>query len=532
MKKILVAFVIFLSFLFIARPAYHGGLFVSHDDVQVSRTQAMTSELLGGQFPVRYVDEFGNGGGYFLFNFYSPLVYYLGAIFNLIGISAVASVKLVYLFVILVGTLGIFTLLRSKTSVYTSTLGTVIFLFSPYVFHDLFHRGALPEATAMMLTPWALWAFLRIKEQEDKKSFILAAIIFALLILAHLLTAAMLGAILLVFAHPIKNKGVLKKYFGALLLAVALASFYFLPSLLESNFTRYSQVDFVINGYKDQFVNFFDHLGSSYFIDEKKPFLGVVLFTSLAILLYFVSSKQKIRESETIKTILFTSLVAIFIMSPSSYFLWEKIEYLRFLQFPYRILTFLTVVLTFGISLLLDQLKNFWKIIFTVITLASVLFYLPYYQVTGYQYVAKYQAEGPCRTTAWNDEHLPVWVQACMPPAMSKKLISSNNENLEINSIRAAKNNRQITFVPSGAAGKVQIHKYYFPGWKAQTSSGEELPINASDKHGLITLQINSEQLDQEITVSLKNTNIRTIGEFLSLATIFLLVYIYFSWKK
>lgn len=62
-QKILVVIVIGLALFWLNLPTLHDGLFHVYDNVQVTRIQAMYSELQSGQFPVRYIDSFGHGGG-------------------------------------------------------------------------------------------------------------------------------------------------------------------------------------------------------------------------------------------------------------------------------------------------------------------------------------------------------------------------------------------------------------------------------------------------------------------------------------
>lgn len=528
LSNILAFGLVSIVFLFISHPAYHGGLFQSHDDVQVARIQAMAAELKSGQFPVRYVDEFSNGGGYFLFNFYSPLVYYLGSILYLFGINAIAATKAINLLFLLIGTIGTFTLLKSKTSLVTSTFGVIMFLLSPYVFHDFFHRGALAESSAMMLIPWTLFSFIQIIEKNQKIFLLTGAISFSLIILAHALTAAMVGAVLIILSFTYTNKRHLLSYYSAIAWGVSLAGFYFFPAFLENKYTIYNQVDFVQNGYKDQFINLINHLGSQEIIDEKKPFLGMALV--LAITISFICVfiyKKTIQNKKLLILLLLISIGGIFIASPYSRILWEKIEHLRFIQFPYRSLTFIVFSIILAFSLCFDTLSKKIKFLIISICLFSSLPYISYYRVSGYQYVGQYQAEAPCRTTAWNNEHLPVWTKECMPLVMNQEIISTIEPQSEkiADNVKVSNNNRKISFVVN-QTGTILIHKHYFPNWKA-IANGKSVSIYPSTQYGLITLDINQDIVGQEIIVELKKTAIQIASETISLlAFIFVIIHL------
>src|SRR5436190_131035 len=95
--------IILLVSFFSWQPLLSSGFFSMHDDQQVARLFALDKSLMAGQFPVRWVSDFGFGYGYALFNFYPPLVYYLGEIFHLLlHTGFIDSIKLVW-FTALVG---------------------------------------------------------------------------------------------------------------------------------------------------------------------------------------------------------------------------------------------------------------------------------------------------------------------------------------------------------------------------------------------------------------------------------------------
>lgn len=533
--KYLLAFTsVFIAFILVAHPAYHGGLFISHDDVQVTRIQAMTEELRGGQFPVRYIDSFGNHAGYFLFNFYSPFIYYVGAIFVFLGFSSVTAVKLVYLLIIMIGSLGIFVLLKSKTTLFSSTIGTIVFLLSPYIFHDLFHRGALPEATALMITPWVLWSFIKIKERKiNKFVFLISVISFSLTILSHVLTGALVGVLLLSLIFPIKNRKNIYLYFFSIFLSISLAAFYFLPALVENQYTQYENADLVANGYKSQFVEITKQAGSKEIINEKKPFLGLsLLFTLLVITYNLISKKFENKSNKNLaKVIIFVSVLSLLLMSHFSELIWANFRYLRYLQFPYRILTILTVILTLGFALVFDLVNKTIKIVLILTIFLATFIYSPYYKALGYQYVGKYSVEGECKTTAWNNEHLPKWVNKCIKTE-PKIIVVPITEGLKLENIETFKNGRKIIFIPKERAGEIIINKYYFPGWTAENESGEKIEIRPSADNGLISIYVSETFLEKPIIVSLKNTYIRTIGNLISLLSIICLIIMFTYWNK
>ncbi len=85
--------VVALSY-FAIKPLFIPGFFPIHDDTQVARVFEMSKSLKDGMFPVRWVSDLGYGYGYPIFNFYAPLAYYVGALFQLVGFNALAATKI------------------------------------------------------------------------------------------------------------------------------------------------------------------------------------------------------------------------------------------------------------------------------------------------------------------------------------------------------------------------------------------------------------------------------------------------------
>lgn len=526
LQYLVSAVMILITLFFILRPAFHGGLFQSHDDVQVTRIQAMVEELRSGQFPVRYINSFGNYGGYFLFNFYSPLVYYLGAGLVFAGISSIAAVKVIYLVIAAIGTAGMFVLLRSRVSLLSTSFGTILFLLAPYVFHDFFHRGALPESTALVFLPWVLWAFLNLKKKPIMPMVALSALSFAAVVLSHILTAVLAGGLLLLLLVPLPPRKNIAAYLGAIALGLALSGFYFFPAVWESQFTQYKNSNLIATAYKDQFVELSAQVGSPQIVAEKSAFLGAGLVMAVALTVFGVMHKKSVKnDRELLVGITVAAVAGLFLVSPWSSLIWQQVVYLRYLQFPYRILTYLVVILPLGCAIVFDQLKN--KVAKSLLVIAMVLvpttLNLPYYQVSGYQYVAEYQAEGKCRTTAWEDEHLPIWVTECLPSG-GWPLVASKSPGLIVNSVTATQNDRTILFTATGSAGIVEVGKYFFPGWQATTETGAALSVAPGTTHGLLLVSLPESTAGTTVTVKLADTPVRTWGSRATLIAALLLM--------
>ncbi len=89
------------------------GFFFMQDDLQAMRIHQMFSCFQDFQLPCRWVPDMGYQYGYPQFIFYPPSVYYLGALFHLLGLQIIDSVKLMFILGYVFSTLGMFVFLKS-----------------------------------------------------------------------------------------------------------------------------------------------------------------------------------------------------------------------------------------------------------------------------------------------------------------------------------------------------------------------------------------------------------------------------------
>lgn len=512
---------IIVTFLFIAKPVLHDGLFHVYDNVQVTRTMAVYEELSFGQFPVRFFSNFGHGAGYFLLKYYSPLVYYLGAYFHLLGFTFIQSIKIVYLLLLTIGVGGIWLLLRSLTSVFPSTMGTIIFLLAPYLYHDFFHRGSLPEAAAFMLIPWVIWSFLSIRRRSSQLYFSLAAFSLGLTLLTHSLTGVMALLILLpLLLLPPRTPSLLRRQIFAIILGFGLAAFSFLPAYLDRNLVGYTGNSLVERGYLDHPVKFWSQAISPGDGTVKSAFLGLPLFISYfgLIWLSITSSSFRKKFGSLSSWIILVATGGFFLMSPSSSGIWANILSLRYVQFPFRFLTVVTVVLTLGYGLIIQHFHRS-KLILSLLVLLVIfqLFLYPkFYSPLGYQYGTDYRVEDPCMTTGWADEHLPVWVKQCLL-APIPELVTPLEGNLDISDLQVNNNGRSINFNVEGT-GSVIIAKYFFPNWQAVDEHGGNIALEPFGEQGLTKLRVTDEI--SHISLNYLETPLEKLSDWLSLISL------------
>lgn len=530
---ILFIFILFILFLL---PYLHHGFFPTMDDVQVVRINEMTKELKSGQFPVRYIDNLANGGGYMLFNFYSPLPYYVGSIFVLLGLSSVWATKVVFIIGILIGLLGTFFLIRRYTNMQTALMSLSLLLTSSYVGYDYFQRGALSEIWGFMFFPWIFYAVLKVKNKPNVFNIIAAGVLYALAIISHFAIIFVLSIFLLfIVTIPSYKKKVVIKLGYSIILGLLLSAFFWLPLILEKKYIIYESTKYATTQYLRGFLTPFELIGLG--IDKSilpPPFptlgLGLFLITIISSLYLFIRKKNPYKS-------LFIYFFVIFIFSVLFTLsftrpLWDSVSILRNLQSPWRFLTISTISAIFISGLALSFIKKWWisLLIVVIVSMFNFIFHYQYMRPYTYNYISEYRAEGECATTTWQKEYLPKWVYKCLPKTNELKLpLISTNTKSQISDVSVKNNGRLIFFNTLGKKGIVTIAKYYYPSWKV-TIDGKKVEIYSGTKYGLINFKVTSGY--HRVQVRLGNTTSQLLGNLLTIFSLGLIVIIIFLKKK
>lgn len=302
------AYLILFSLIIVAcLPLFGLGFYTSQDgENHLVRITNFCSDLKSGNLFPGWVDSLNKGQGYPIFYFTYPLPYYLSCIPNLIGFSAVDSLKII---------LGLATLasvwLFWKWS--QSLPAALIFLFTPYRFVNLYVRGALGE---IVFLPFLIGAFWMAK----RKSFLGISIFTTLMILSHLQLSLVFIPILVVYNF---------KIWKGLLTGMLLSAFFWLPALVLLALTKHSLVhQFQPSDHIPGILRLLYSKWNYGFSPD-----GISLQVGIIQWLVLIIATLKFKS----KPILGIIFLAIFLMTGASSWIW-KTGWFDWLQFPWRLL--------------------------------------------------------------------------------------------------------------------------------------------------------------------------------------------------
>ena len=449
--------------------------------------------ILHGQLYPRWLPDLCGGYGYPTFVFYQPGFFYFSLPFSFLPGYPLWTMIFALVAMVFIGGLGAYQLGREMASRMIGLFCAALFLLTPYLYVNLYVRGDLSELAAMMLTPWPLFFLLRLKKSfgERKPSWVYAlAVILSLagVLVSHPATAlffipafCILSIIIAIDVGRL-NKSFLGVVFCLVVAVFILASPYWLPLILMKK-----QVHFMpaISGlysaelHTVTFSQFFKRdwgfgvslLGSSQ--DGMSFQLGLPHFILALTGCIYGWKNRLIRASFVLYIFL------ILFMTSLTEAAWKYIPILRFVQFPWRILSvtsILQVICSSGIVsapwMRKGRVANFFMAIVLVL---SGFWYANQFQVDAksldaaaeFQNFKEHKLER-FHTLTQTNEYLPTTVKTLEFYPRGNKPLLVTESGVEVRELQDHSPYRLHFEVEGDQPSIAQINQFYFPGWRVE----------------------------------------------------------------
>lgn len=564
---------VLLLILIISIPSFisllNNNFFPMHDDQHIARLFLLDQGLRQGSIYPRWVDILGFNLGYPLFNFYPPLIYYVGETFHILGFSLIWSVKLTFIAGFFFGALGMFLLSKKITDTWAAFLSTVLYTYFSYHAVLIYVRGALAEFFAMAVLPYVFLAIITLAKKTSLKNSIFLGISLAILILTHPLIAVpslfYIGALFIFYIIIVKDK---LKFFTHFLLGgiagLSLSAFFWLPSMIERKFTLVDNIltkelaSFKIHYiFPSQFIYSPWGFGASLqgpvdgmSFQLGKIHGGLVIISVILSFAYFTSLRAKrsnldkgiatsspIPRNDGLKYFFFfliLFLFSLFMTTEYSGFVWNNVKYLWYLQFPWRFLTFtgifMSIVGGYVIYFLkesISQNKLFVIGVTLLVSIGVIGTYQKYFKPSRYILTTDKQLtsfeEIAWRVSRTSFEFIPKEVKTTksdlnttIPVIDKNHIVTSSYEITEgyadIKQVENKFEKKSFTITASTPV-KFRLNTYNFPGWKAYID-GQSTSVNESDDYKRINIKIPAG--NHALLFKFENTLVRTIANALS----------------
>jgi hypothetical protein len=320
--------------------------------------------LRGGVLYPRWLPHLGFGYGYPVLNYYAPLSYYVAEALHVLGTGFVDSIKLTYALGFLGSGLSMYLFARQHLGRWPGILAGVVYVYLPYHLADAYVRGALAEFLTFPFFPLILWSFSKLMTTRKIACVGVSALALAGLMVTHNLIALIFAPLLVAYVgflwfreRDLKAAGLVA---GALLLALGLAAFYWLPGFVESTWARLGVVGPQATDYLPRLITMKDFF-SPYLVYRYFPEHGVSLehpmsWLQFGLLCSSLLVPLRLRHQSWANTrrqlifFLWGTFVTLLMLFVYSQPMWDHVPLLSYLQYPFRFLTLTTFTSAFAIG--------------------------------------------------------------------------------------------------------------------------------------------------------------------------------------
>ena len=362
--------------LFSVYPIFSYYLYDGHDlQFHLMRIQGLKDGLLAGQFPVKIQPGWMNGYGYGVSVFYGDIFLYLPAFFVLLGFKIQTAYQ-IYMIAV-----SVFTCLSAYVcfgKIFKNDkiglLASMLYMLAPYRLSCLYVRAAVGEYTALAFLPlifYGLFVIFTEKEEKCHEGIIAAVIGYSGLILTHMLSCEMIGVITIVFCFILWRRVIKPKRFLALakvvIYTVIINLWFIVPFLdyMQGSFSvteETSEKTQTAGLFAGQLFSFFPQaFGDSLSVAERLEPVeimplsvgGAFILGAFLFLFFCVNNGRKdIWERKIGKICMVTSVVLMWMTT--IWFPWDRLQnvnkilkfFIQKLQFPWRLLGLITILLT------------------------------------------------------------------------------------------------------------------------------------------------------------------------------------------
>jgi hypothetical protein len=424
------------------------------------------------------------------------------------------------------------------------------YLFAPFTLLDLYVRGSYAEFSGIPFVPLTLWLFYKTAQTERLGYSLCGAFAFALMLLTNNTVSLMVTPILglWILFNALYRKSLLTLFRGVagLLLGLMLAAFFWLPSLLEKSFVKTENLTKGDLNYENHFVYLWQLLyspwgyglslaGDNDGLSFQIGYAHIALTVAAIFILLKPSKSDAARQRIYIAYFLSVIVLAVFFSTKASMLVWQQVNLLQYLQFPWRFLLLLGAATSFlcGAVCLLTRNHSRLKQIVPPVCIAMILLF-NYSHTTPQNYYAESDeafsssniiSKGLEVSVA--SEFRPRWAvtDARMPSYPTLIVTDTGAQYVEL--LRTSTEHRFRIDGQRQSLLRLNIH--YFPGWKVFID-GVETQIDFSNQSGLIYFSVPAGA--HEIEAKFLNTPVRTAGEFISLAGLILLLLAGFFFRR
>lgn len=527
--------IIFIISLLLLNQLFRIGVYTSHDgEAHIARLAQTSNAIHDGQFPVRWLPNWNFGFGYPTFVYVYSLPYYIGSIFRIFSLSYEQIFKVLMLLSLSFSGLTFYCFMRTQFSKLTSFVGAIFYITAPYRFADIYERGALGESLVFILLP-LLFLSTKFIRRNLRKGFIVTSLVIFAAITTHALTFIIFLPVSVIYSIFTFRKD-LKCYvafLSAIVFGFILASFQWIPMIFEQ---KYADLD---NTYYNIYLGHFISYNQLLRIPKEGINLGTGIQLGtvqiLIILISVILIIKKLILSEQIRAVavyfFLVTLISAYLTTDLSKFIWDSINSLHTLLFPWRFIAVSIFSSAFLGAYITDQAVKKIFIIAIVLVIAAI-------------FPSRHFLKAATWYSQTDDFYLNYQDKQKLDSYFLPKGLSENYDQINIPRVSILTGSGQIKdskLKSNNVEAEIAVYKESrvifrvldFPGWEFKVD-GKKAQINSKEPgyEGIITAQVpTGEHL---LSLKFRETPIRQFSNILTFVSFaaLLVIAIYGRFKQ
>ncbi len=514
---------IFIRFFFLPTfPSTHDG------QNHLARLANLSLAFRDRHFPFRWAVNLNHGFGYPVFNFNYYLPEFLSLTISKANFSFEASLKIMIALAYIFTSFFWYLFLRQYFKFLASFCGSLFSLSAIYPLVIIWVRGSPGETLALALFPLILFLINQLSRKPTRLLFFLTTISLFAFLLTHNLTV--LFGLPMLFIFSLLNRRSWFITVAPFILSIGLSLFFWLPVVLEKQFTYLKYFD--SNGYTFHFPSLWQLIyskwGFGYSVPETNDGFSFQLgpFHWLAVIASFFYLKKTTLIKRTGLFFALTFLVYLFFTLPISAFIYRSLPFLNFIQYPWRLILFLTLASVWLAAFLVQYKPKLGLFLSFSAVIYALIIARPQ---GGFNWPNHYYYLFPFTSTV-GQEAMPIWFDE----AKNSRLFDSDDKvvgavNFNSNLWKTQKHVYQVTVKRDTTVFEKTA---YFPGWEL-TVDGKpaEIIYSNQDYPGLIGFHLTAgtHTIQTQFT---EHTPARQWGDTISLISIGLFILALTFFKK
>jgi hypothetical protein len=450
--------------------------------------------------------------------FYPPASWMSGGLISAIFPWRIASPIYIWIALVLAGT-SMFFLVRRWADRRDATFAAVLYVLNPYHLVIVYWRSAFAELLASCLVPLVVLLLLKAAEGE-RRVLIPLGLVLAGAWLTNAPAAVMihysLALLASFFAWRHRSPRVLLIGAAAVALGACLSAFYLVPAIYEQRWVEIANAVSAGSRPVDNFL--FIHTTDSEH-DAFNRIVSLIAVFEIGVILVAatIGTVRQQPQQELWKALGVWAVACSLLMFPISLFFWRILPKLQFMQFPWRWLLCLSMIVTLFVTV---GFRSWWaRSVVCLLSILMIVLAWRFIQLPWWDTAADLREMQDFVVTGagyeGTDEYTPLGADPSAVEKDARKVTVVGPAHAAIDVLRWEAESKVFT-VQASAPDRVSVRLFHYPAWRAFVN-GHEVETSARENTGQILVPISAGM--NEVEMRFIRTWDRTIGGWISFLT-------------